>query len=271
MDRINQNYYCAISKDVMLNPVKASCGHIFNHKSIEMWLYGTNKTCPLDRKPIDNWEPQENLQKEIHTFIHLNPSLFENKTVTQLEKEQKDEFVALLESAQSADFSTKVPIYSPGTADFIPAINPDHPLYEVASSFQIDPSPVIENLNNSNLRILEGITTVPGIRGPVKYTQLMGDPVDEFVKNLITTIPEIALLSMLGETHDEFATRNVDLNRQSFGFRIITHSEAFQIVRLPRNEFRSEKTKNLMILGALSLSVLIVALLSISYTSEGKI
>ena len=67
-----EKYICPILMDLMLEPVKASDGIIYDKVAIIDW-YNKNKTSPYTREPLNNhFEEQKELQNEINKFIKNN-------------------------------------------------------------------------------------------------------------------------------------------------------------------------------------------------------
>ena len=71
-DEYPTKYTCPIMMDLMLNPVKASDGIIYEKNAIIDW-YNKNGTSPYTREPLHNiFIEQSQLQKEIDSFISEN-------------------------------------------------------------------------------------------------------------------------------------------------------------------------------------------------------
>jgi hypothetical protein len=51
-DEINNNDNCPISLEKINNPVKTSCGHIFEKENIILWIK-EKRTCPMCQKKLD--------------------------------------------------------------------------------------------------------------------------------------------------------------------------------------------------------------------------
>ena len=63
----SQDFICPISMEIMEDPISASCGHIFDRKSIEAWLNEQN-TCPICRKIIDFLSSETILREKIRQY-----------------------------------------------------------------------------------------------------------------------------------------------------------------------------------------------------------
>ena len=71
-DEYPTKYTCPIMMDLMLNPVKASDGIIYEKNAIIDW-YNKNGTSPYTREPLHNiFIEQSQLQEEIDSFISEN-------------------------------------------------------------------------------------------------------------------------------------------------------------------------------------------------------
>jgi hypothetical protein len=228
----NLDYNCPIRQEIMLKPVKAECGHIFDNKSIEMWLLGESKTCPLDRMPIHTLIPQQELETEIHTYIHLNPLLFENKSVEELLNQQNADSEETLRAAQNSDFQQ------------ILHRNRENPNME---SRRIDFSFILENI--ADIRMSKGTTQIEGVRGPVEYVELAGNPVNQFAQNLLKIhCPDTRfVLQILGE---------------------ISNPKSFQIVTVPPEPAPMPPQSNLdlMIIVAVAMTALAISIFYLTQT-----
>ena len=75
-DGVPTHYSCAITSDIMTDPVRIASGSIFERSAIQSWLAQRN-TDPLTNTPLPNTEltPLPELQAEIRSFLEANPHL----------------------------------------------------------------------------------------------------------------------------------------------------------------------------------------------------
>ena len=72
LDSIPNEFYCAISQDVMTDPVKTVDNHTYDRPSIEKW-FTYRKTSPLTGLELSslNLVPNKELYSQIQEFIKL--------------------------------------------------------------------------------------------------------------------------------------------------------------------------------------------------------
>lgn len=75
-DEIPKEYFCCISQEVMIDPVKTTDNHIYDRESIERW-FKTRHTSPLTGLVLDNitLTPHNELRNQIQKYIQLKMSL----------------------------------------------------------------------------------------------------------------------------------------------------------------------------------------------------
>jgi hypothetical protein len=109
---IPQEYKNAYTFSIMRDPVKATCGHIFEKSFIQDWLR-TNKTCPFDRAAIgDQLVKQEELKNKIDNYLREHPEI-----LAEL-KQEEAEWTARRNSLAGKAFQVSFPVMI-GTACYL--------------------------------------------------------------------------------------------------------------------------------------------------------
>ena len=74
---IPNEFYCPITQDIMIDPVKTVDGHVYERTAIDRW-FNYNSTSPLTGLPLASLhlEPYYNLKNRILNFKIQNPTLF---------------------------------------------------------------------------------------------------------------------------------------------------------------------------------------------------
>lgn len=69
-----QSFYCAITGEIMVDPVEISSGQTFERRAIEKWIADGNTTCPLTMTALNNvvLRPNVTLRKSIEEWKERN-------------------------------------------------------------------------------------------------------------------------------------------------------------------------------------------------------
>ena len=71
---VPQNFICCLTLDILKDPVSTPRGFVFERQAIVEWLSRGERSCPLTREPLEEWELTDNvlLLDEILRWKKLN-------------------------------------------------------------------------------------------------------------------------------------------------------------------------------------------------------